>query len=48
MEAHEPRWEDKLAEEGDIQRNYGMDKSGEQTQNSGSPLGALPKSDMEP
>lgn len=25
-----------------------MDKRGEQTQNSGSPLGALPKSDMEP
>lgn len=48
VEAHGPRWEDKLAEEGDIQRNYGMDKRGEQTQNSGSPLGALPTSDMEP
>lgn len=48
VEAHGPRWEDKLAEGGDIQKNYGMNKSGEQTQNSESPLGALPKSDMEP
>ena len=47
VEAHGPRWEDKLAEGGEIQRNYGRDKRGEQTQNSESPLGALPKSDME-
>ena len=28
VEAHGPRWEDKLAEGGEIQRNYGIDKRG--------------------